>query len=399
MLRDLERVREALKQAGTADTSPLTATMALSQLQQAAMGSPASGAAAATPGPRTPSGLRYTGVDKVDSAGRTTIGAPAGGARAQPPPFAPSATKAGGKLKLIGIAGLVVVIAGIATGMMLRGRGKTPAGSTVAAPVNSANHPAAVLPDSAENHWVRVVPPAAGAVLILGVAESADQRGFRPARRVTAPNEAFELQQHEVTWGELDPWLASHLTIVPATPAWLPADLSARKNLPVTGLRWTDAQQYCKSLGGSLPSEEQWEFAARGASLRPNAWGAQRPDAQRMRFFAGADAQPAPVMSSEQDRTPGAESDALYDLTGNVQEWTVDLWREDAPGQDESWVQEGPTSFRAIRGLPLTAAASANLPPIGAAWREPLCATGLCLEKTKAKLQAVGFRCARNSGG
>ena len=114
-----------------------------------------------------------------------------------------------------------------------------------------------------------------------------------------------------------------------------------------------------------------------------------------MRFFAGPDGQPAPAMSSDQDRTPGNENDALFDLTGNVQEWTLDLWREDQPGQDESWVQEGETSYRAVRGLPLTASMPARLPAAGAAWREPLCATGVCLEKSRLKLQAVGFRCVR----
>jgi formylglycine-generating enzyme required for sulfatase activity len=102
---------------------------------------------------------------------------------------------------------------------------------------------------------------------------------------------------------------------------------------------------------------------------------------------------PAPVKHSAQDRTP---EPAIYDLIGNVQEWTLGLWREDVPGTDEGWVTAGrETSIRAIRGLPLAAEPPAAIQDDPAAYREELCATGKCVEQTLDKLRHIGFRCAR----
>ena len=72
-----------------------------------------------------------------------------------------------------------------------------------------------------------------------------------------------------------------------------------------------------------------------------------------------------------------------------------DLWREDLPGQDESWVQEGGLSYRAIRGLSPGGDPPAKLPQEGAAHRMPLCATGECPKDTATVRRFVGFRCAR----
>jgi formylglycine-generating enzyme required for sulfatase activity len=162
--------------------------------------------------------------------------------------------------------------------------------------------------------------------------------------------------------------------------------------LPATGITWTDAQAYCRSLeGGSLPTEEQWEYAARGPERRPNPWGSDLLDREMTRVYAGEQAVPMPVMSSMQDRT----RDGVFDLAGNVQEWTVGLWREDRPGKDESDVQSGQTSARAIRGLPLAAPPPATIQPDSAAYRERLCATGKCVALARGLLAHVGFRCVR----
>jgi hypothetical protein len=85
----------------------------------------------------------------------------------------------------------------------------------------------------------------------------------------------------------------------------------------------------------------------------------------------------------------------VHDLIGNVEEWTRDLWREDTADRDESWVEDGGATYRAIRGLPLAAEASAKALADGAAYREPLCATGPCVDKTRDRLAYVGFRCVR----
>jgi formylglycine-generating enzyme required for sulfatase activity len=152
------------------------------------------------------------------------------------------------------------------------------------------------------------------------------------------------------------------------------------------------ALDYCVSLGGSLPTEEQWEYAARGPGRRPNSWGADRLDPRLTHAYAGPNATPAVVKSSLQDQTPAP---VIYDLIGNVQEWTLGLWREDVPGADESWVETGSTSIRAIRGLPLGEDRPPSIQAEAAAYRDHLCATGPCVDKGAELRRHVGFRCAR----
>jgi hypothetical protein len=66
------------------------------------------------------------------------------------------------------------------------------------------------------------------------------------------------------------------------------------------------------------------------------------------------------------------------------------------PNVDERWVTPGKqTSIRAIRGFPLGEEPPLSIQDESAAYREELCATGKCVEKTLEKLRYVGFRCAR----
>jgi eukaryotic-like serine/threonine-protein kinase len=247
-------------------------------------------------------------------------------------------------------------------------------------------------PEVIANRWVKIEPPARP--YPLGVADNAptEQIGFRASRGIVTPDQPYEIQEHEVTWSELEPWLARTGTLV-AHPPWA-AEASTRARLPATNLTWSAAQAYCQSLGGALPTEEQWEYAARGPERRGNPWGADPLDRQMTRAFAGPAAAPSPVMENRQDRTPGPGG-PVWDLAGNVQEWTLGLWREDLPGRDESDVQRGTTTARALRGLPLAAPPPASLPPDSVAFRQRLCATGPCVEKTREILPYVGVRCTR----
>ncbi|HWO24833.1 MAG TPA: SUMF1/EgtB/PvdO family nonheme iron enzyme [Kofleriaceae bacterium] len=248
------------------------------------------------------------------------------------------------------------------------------------------------------NPWVRIDPPSAP--YPLGVADKAPPQhvGFRASRGIVTPSQSYEIQTHEVTWSELEPWLASNALWLASRaervdyPPWA-TDAGVRARLPATGITWTIALEYCQSLGGELPTEEQWEYAARGAEHRPNPWGQKSLDLQMTHAYAGPDAVLWPVMVSRQDRTPSKFR--VYDLAGNAQEWTQDLWREDRPGKDESSVQVGQTSSRAIRGLPLAEPPPTSIQPTSATYRERLCATGPCVEKTRKLLAYIGFRCAR----
>jgi serine/threonine-protein kinase len=253
------------------------------------------------------------------------------------------------------------------------------------------------------NRWVRIAPAPPGErgkPLLLGVASDKTPDaipGFRPARGVVAPSAGYELQQHEVTWAELGSWLEQKGGTPPPAPAWLPADAAERAHLPATAIPWETALAYCRSLGGSLPTEEEWELAARGPERRPYAWGSQPIDLARTHVYGGAKATVSAVMSADQDQTPGDDAHVLYDMMGNALEWTSDLYREDVPKRDESWVQADGMSFRAVRGLPFAADRPASMPAEGAAYRQSLCATGPCPPRTAQALEHVGFRCARRA--
>jgi serine/threonine protein kinase len=257
-------------------------------------------------------------------------------------------------------------------------------------------------PPTVDNPWIPIAPATPG--VVLGVAfddVSEYELGFRPSRRVLAPTEAFALQQHEVTWAEYAAYARRAGAAPPPAPGWVPADEARRARLPVTGLRRAEAQRYCEALGGTLPTDEQWEWAARGAALRPHPWGREPIDPARTHFDRRRPSL-TPVMQSPQDRTPGDAASALYDLAGNAREWTASVHRLDLPNQDEGWIRNGSTVFYSVRGLPPQGLPvhpfGDNQPPeTSAAWHQSLCGSEVCPGELTEVLQFVGFRCARSA--
>ncbi len=124
--------------------------------------------------------------------------------------------------------------------------------------------------------------------------------------------------------------------------ACAPAEMStgvveyARPELPITHVRWQDAVAFCGWRGGRLPSEAEWEFAARGVEGRDfpwgqlynthlanhGAWAGDRTDGTD--GFLGL----SPVGSFPDGATPLG----LLDMAGNVAEWVADLLELDAAG-------------------------------------------------------------------
>jgi len=105
------------------------------------------------------------------------------------------------------------------------------------------------------------------------------------------------------------------------------------ERLPVTLVTWLGARLHCKSTGKRLPTEAEWEFAARGVEGRPYPWGSAPPNCDGVHIPSNkilallnperCDNEritPYPVMTASQDVTP----DGLYDVGGNVAEWVDD---------------------------------------------------------------------------
>ncbi|MCP5114763.1 MAG: formylglycine-generating enzyme family protein, partial [bacterium] len=95
---------------------------------------------------------------------------------------------------------------------------------------------------------------------------------------------------------------------------------------PVVGVDWGEASAYCRWAGMKLPSEAQWEAAARGTDQRRYPWGDEPPPSEELAHFGLATNATAPV-----DAHPkGVGPYGTLDQAGNVWEWCLDTWDEDA---------------------------------------------------------------------
>ncbi len=132
----------------------------------------------------------------------------------------------------------------------------------------------------------------------------------------------------------------------------------ARFNDPrqaVVGVSWKDARAYCQWAGLELPSEAQWEAAARGTDEREYPWGDQEPSAELADFAKNySEDKPDPVGS----HPGGAGPYGAHDQAGGVWEWCLDEYDGDAyenrEGQQNPCVEpkdeSGEAAVRVVRG-------------------------------------------------
>ena len=182
----------------------------------------------------------------------------------------------------------------------------------------------------------------------------------RPVRKLTV--KAFAIDCTEVTRGD-------YAACVAAGHCKATTDKTAahgpEAKLPVTGVDWNDAQAYCKFAGGRLPSEVEWEKAARGTDGREYPWGNDIDCAHaNWGSFEGegpcAGKNPGHPVAVGQYPT-GASPYGLLDMGGNVWEWVADKYDELAahrcaavPVAPSSWGRVPPTG---TPGPPSTATA------------------------------------------
>jgi serine/threonine protein kinase len=172
-----------------------------------------------------------------------------------------------------------------------------------------------------------------------------------PRHKVHLSHE-FKLLATEVTWAQYRRYAQSHGVQEPPPP-----DYAVKNDLPVVNVTWDEALAFCKASGGRLPTEAEWEYAARaGQDGMKRGWGNGAPSIVSGRPVANlgdesyrraAKMNDADVTRTKNDpliwigyddgfpyASPAASfapnAWGVYDMIGNVREWTAD-WEHESP--------------------------------------------------------------------
>jgi iron(II)-dependent oxidoreductase len=163
----------------------------------------------------------------------------------------------------------------------------------------------------------------------------------RPAHRVWI--DAFLLDKTEVTHAAYSDFVAAAGRRAPYH--WLGAKVpSGMEDFPVYNVDWEDASSFCAWAGKRLPTEAEWERAARaGKDALDYPWG-EKIDAKLARY--GTQAGPGPVAQFP----PNAFG--LHDMVGSVSEWTADWFDREYYARSPERNPKGPETgnYKVIRG-------------------------------------------------
>jgi formylglycine-generating enzyme required for sulfatase activity len=161
----------------------------------------------------------------------------------------------------------------------------------------------------------------------------------KPAHEVTI-TKGFWIGQTVVTVRAYKRFTASTGRQMPPVPDFNPG--WTNENMPIVNVSWDDAQPYCQWSGGRLPTEAEWEYAARAGSTE-----ARYGPLEEVAWYSGNSG--GQTHDVAQKRANGF---GLYDTLGNVWEWVNDWYDagyyQNSPPQDPA----GPSSggYRVLRG-------------------------------------------------
>ncbi len=124
---------------------------------------------------------------------------------------------------------------------------------------------------------------------------------------------------------------------------WIP--VAAQSNHPSVEPTWLGAREYCAWRGKRLPTEAEWERAARGDDGRRYPWGNEPPDPKRARYRSGWNST-APLGS----HPGGASPYGVLDMAGNAWEWVSSAYRPYPYSASDGRENPAPGPVRGTRG-------------------------------------------------
>ena len=203
----------------------------------------------------------------------------------------------------------------------------------------------------------------------------------QPATQVWV--DAYFIDKYEVSWGDFKEFV-KEFGAVDAFPSWV-SSFEGGNDYPVVGVTWTEASAYCKWAAKRLPTEAEWEKAARGDDGRLFPWGDAVSNQDHANFCHSCpdvrdSGRPASIDSFQQDRSPYG----VYQLAGNVREWVSDWYQSDyyRRSAEKNPENTSPSEYRVTRGGDWASAVHFAM------------ATSRGANQPNRRDNRVGFRCA-----
>lgn len=185
------------------------------------------------------------------------------------------------------------------------------------------------------------------AVLPAGTAEIGGSKAVEKPKYTVEIKHPFALGVFEVSNAEFNAFCQATKQACPAQP-WSDPDF------PVVNVSWSLATKYTQWLSAKsnatyrLPSESEWEYAARAGTRSPYPFGDEVLPTHARFSFRGVETTPV----AANDRTVNRNKFRLYHMIGNVREWVLDAWHDNHAGAatDGSARVGDPSSARVARG-------------------------------------------------